>query len=350
MSDLNEEVLEAPKRRGRSGTNETLVEVPVTDETLAEKEALEKEREAVGIPAAISAEMEEQAEAMAEAIPEEDDEDETEGEATDKYDALASGKRGISKATRTQRRKRYGGEHIVGQENITDDLFNSMATERRKEKDTISDAIPIPGKSNGKILRGIITGAIPATPNWPPQAIVQLKDSHGFFEIHIPATFLYNYDINEPKFSGDEGNERLLQEISARTNSEIDFIPIYMDETSETVQADRLRAMQQQGYYNYIYETRRTGRPIIEPTKKNKRTVAGMITKVMRFGIVVECKGAETFIPNEELSYNRIDNANDHPELFKVGKYISVRIMEVTKETIKRGNNTYTLVKIIGSV
>lgn len=177
----------------------------------------------------------------------------------------------------------------------------------------------------------ILTGVIESMEQVGSKNVATVR--HGDIKVIIPIEDAVDLPAHR---SGDISDEEALQwMLTKRLGAEIDYVVVRVDEEHKVAVGNRLKAMAIRRRQIY-FRTDREGNNLIYPDKLAEARVVA----VVRTGIFVEIFGAECFIPNKELSYQRIANVTDN---YQVGQIILVRILEIVR------NEDFT-VKVSASV
>lgn len=241
--------------------------------------------------------------------------------------------RNVSKA---EARKAIGGVRVITKEG--DEDVYTEADEKREEWDRIANAI----KNKKIILSGTIIGLDYAGEGAKKiaLAVVQLKDSKGYYSIKIPASFLF--PTTAEKYKGADGFNTIIRDMTFRIDSEIDFVVFDAKINRKEVYASRVHAMSRIGYENYLRVDDRTGRPRIN----NGDIVKAKITLVGQYGVFVEVCGAEVYIKSNELDYKHIDDCRKY---YFAGDSINVRVNGIHTVQYKCGDVTLPMVMLEAS-
>ena len=204
---------------------------------------------------------------------------------------------------------------------------------KREEWNRIADSI----RNNKIILTGMIIGAesVGEGSNKIHLAKVHLDDSEGFYDIKIPASYLF--DTTAQRYQGAEGNNAILRDLTFRIGSTIDFVIFDAKINRKEVYASRLHAMAKLGHEYYMRKDAKTGKPKISDGQIVKAT----ITLVGKWGIVAECCGCEFFIKNSELEYMHIDDCRTN---YFAGDTINVKISNIRQVPVSvNGKNIHLI-------
>lgn len=206
--------------------------------------------------------------------------------------------------------KRKNKEHIltIGDERSVKtnvDLYNEAAIDIRESL------------QNGKILTDTIDGIeVYDVPDVGKTTVAVVN--HGDIKVCIR---LEDAVLPPRRVRGVADSEAHQFMLTKRLGAEIDYVIVGIDNTENIAVGNRLQAMKAKRKQFYFKEDR-DGNKQLYPDKKAEARVVAVIQK----GIFVEIFGAETFIPREELSYQRMVNAEEH---FAVGERVLVRVQSI---------------------
>ena len=161
------------------------------------------------------------------------------------------------------------------------------------------------------------------------------EEPKSIYSIYIPAPVFF-FQRKPELFEGPEGLKNLYRAMKNKTNALIDFVVYDISADDKRVIGSRIRAMQLKAYEYYL-DPRNTRQ--IKPGK----VAAARITEVGVLGVTVDICGAETFIPNDDLSWLHINNAKD---IYKVGQTIKavVKTVELGKIELAGKPNPYVAI------
>lgn len=305
-------------------------------------------------------------------LPEEDLDD----DAADNLGAYFE-RRTVDLVSRTRNRKLNRDEDVV---NETFDGVKAFTDKDREKLEyrllseaTKSGALPLTGKIIGMetnpSLKSIMAVVELCLENYDVhyENISKLKSK---YKIIIPIEMLYDYNEESLKKINFEDPEKqanyeaypesqkkeiqqtilerkLKNAVVKRIGSKIEFFPYRLEKGQYVVVASRLAAMRHIAQHNYIKKMKPENLPLIAPGVKGRDQETARITSVSRYGIVVEVKGADCYIPNRDLSHTRIMDAG---KLYYTGDTIRVRVTKVEpydKEvTIGTTTKKFRLVRI----
>lgn len=152
-----------------------------------------------------------------------------------------------------------------------------------------------------------------------------------YFSVLIPASMMLG--MNDPeKYAKEEMGIKggLPVMLSKRIGMPVDFMVFRVKESEGIAYASRIHAMSCIANINYGSRNESD-----TPRLKAGTAVNATITGVNSNGIFVEAGGAETYIPQEELSYNRL---GDCREEYSIGEKIQILIQQVESVVLKRVN------------
>lgn len=309
-------------------------EEPAVEETAPEPEAV-KEEKSVAVPEEKDAEPEQSAETE----PEKKEEDAPAAEPEEKPEQAEA------KPSRRRRKHQSEDDSII-------EASKKVQRERRSEAGQVftkdpkgpgtvqtdpihEEFLELAASQRNKIVRSGVLNAVSTTPDG--YAIAKVR--YGHFVVLIPATQLFVLSEDGVKDGGVNSSYQYYA--SRRIGAPIDFIVEQVDEGSKTAVASRLAAMQQLSRHYYV--EKHNGAPLISPGQ----IVEATIVYRMENGIGVEAFGAETFIHNSELSWNRFLDARR--EDYTVGQRINVKVLEVQNIDYHVGDRAYQLIGLRAS-
>lgn len=268
-------------------------------------------------------------------------------DANDKKSASADDTRPdrIQVASRRQKRKIYHTEAVFTEEGLT----KATIQETEKHKEYIELAASVKEQT---VLRGRLIGITKllkdGTETPIPFGEVEYKK---YWTVYIPAHVLFDSTIQPPEVvdalkatEKDKRNSAFKNVMNRRINAPVDFIANYINEKDGYATGSHIWAMSRRSL-QYYATPRRDGKPDIT----SGMIVRGTVVQVNSYGIYVDLFGAETFIPNTELSWNQI---SDVREYYDVGSEIDVRILSIKQKMLYDGirNKEYRVAKVTASV
>ena len=259
-------------------------------------------------------------------------------------------RRTINVPGRRALRKAFEEEEIVG------DDYGEVETEGKKREYEYQLLADSAQAKRPKILLGRVRGidpvyndrnqiytyeakvsliADPADPK-TKELMAKKQEPASLYTVYIPAPMFFFYRKPE-LFEGPDGLRNLLRSMRNKVGSLVEFIVYDIKADDTRVLGSRVRAMQLRAYEYYLNPR---AKKIVPGTK-----AMGRITESGVHGVTVEVKGAECFIPNNELSWLRVPAANDEDQ-FKVGKAIPVVVesVEVGKVKVLNQETQYVVV------
>ncbi len=237
------------------------------------------------------------------------------------------------KAKQSIHREMFRSEHIVTAS--PDDKVETEST-KLMEDFTMLNA----SAQSKRILEGKITGCHPANPDNPlSTTLAEVKFGNGTCKVLIPDYLLFDYEIGKYRNTPEQANVAVA--VRDMIGLTVRFTVTQLDRATKTAYADRLQALDTDGYFNYV-----------KPTKDGKpRITAGMIAqgRVVRRNkktVTICALGAERTLranaDENEICWNYCDDFRD---MFKVDQIVNVKILEVKTKEVTKYNNNYTLVK-----
>ncbi len=200
---------------------------------------------------------------------------------------------------------------------VTIDRQRSVQTNADKQMNNLLDLLE--SLRSRKIVTGKIAG-VENTGNGVPSAVLQ----YGEFKVVIPY-----YECVDPPgdFRDQDPNDVYRYMLTKELGTEIDFIVKGIDQEGGLVVASRKEAMAVRRRQFYFGQDREGNNILYEGVVAEAR-----ITAVIRTGIFVELFGVQSYIPVNELSYNRIIDAAHH---FQNGQRTLVKILKLDRSDPK---------------
>lgn len=197
---------------------------------------------------------------------------------------------------------------------VTIDNERRVETEEDKAQNDLLDLLE--SLKGGRFLTGVIQG-VESTENGNESFAVIY---HGVFKVIIPALEL----IDEPNdYRGLNPKEVQKYLLSKRLGTEIDYMVKGIDKESGVAVASRKDAMRVKRKL-YYFGKDRDGNNLLYPDV----CAEARVVSVIRAGIFVEVFGVETYIPLNQLSYQRLMDAKLD---YQTGQRIIVKILEIDK-------------------
>ena len=257
-------------------------------------------------------------------------------------------RRHINVPGRRALRKAFAQEEIVGDE------FGEIVTEGRQrelEYQVLSDSAkarkpkrllgrvkgvePVYGEGN-RIISYEAKVSLIMNPDDPQvkALIKEKKEPASIYSVYIPAPMFFFFRKPE-LFEGPDGMRNLLRAMRNKINAIVEFVVYDISADDNRVIGSRVRAMQLKAYEYYLDPR---NKKIVPGTKAYAR-----ITEVGVQGVTAEVCGAECFIPNNELSWLRLNAASDE---FRVGDSIPVvvKTVEVGKIEVNKREMQYVAI------
>lgn len=191
-----------------------------------------------------------------------------------------------------------------------------------------------------RILTGKVVGARPVNPDSKISTILaDVKFGNGTCNVYIPSYNFFNYKVSENTTAGEQDKIRKIMD--DYVGAEIRFVVRSVEVASKTAYADRIQALDMDGYANYV-KTTSTGKPRVSVGS----IVQGKVTRVARTGVTVCALGSETTIKaNKEENEVSWSYVPDCKQLFKVNDTVNCRVLAIKQEEVKKFNNSYTIVR-----
>ncbi len=191
-----------------------------------------------------------------------------------------------------------------------------------------------------RILKGTITGVRSVNPeNGIATYLAEVAYGSGGVKVVIPSYALFAYDIKKYVDAGTQN--AIATNMQEMIGAEISFIVRNIDKDKLEVIADRLYALQEEGYLNYI-KLQRDGKPRVT----TGCLAQGKVLRSTKYSVTVSVLGVDCTIRKtenkDEISYNYIDNCRD---VFKPGDDVVVKVLGIQRVKVPVYNNTYALIK-----
>jgi len=250
----------------------------------------------------------------------------------------------VSLAPKEQRKALRRTEHIIA-ENGERELNMEDNVWMDEYKELAGSA------ESGRVLKGELAGMRHADPgNIESTLIADIKFKTGALQVNIPVDLLFDYDENS--FRGEGGARQLEEAVRSRITGEVRFVVRSVDQKTGIAYADSLRAQAQVTNNYYIHNAPKQKHPrIIMKKDADGNTVGplvhGRVVSVNHAYIIVDAIGPEVRIGLNELSYLHI---TDPRNLYSVNDEITIRLLSIETEKVKKRDNEYVLVKATGSV
>ena len=196
---------------------------------------------------------------------------------------------------------------------VTIDRQRSVETEADRQMSDLLDLLE--SLRSKKIMTGKIEG-VESSAGGIPSAVLQ----HGGFKVIIPC-----FECVDPPadFRDQDPNTVFHYILNKHLGAEIEYVVKGIDQEGEVVVASRKEAMairRRQFYFGLDKE----GNNILYEGAIAEARVVGVI----RAGIFVELFGVHTYIPNNELSYQRILDASS---IYQNGMRVLVKIVNLDR-------------------
>lgn len=225
-------------------------------------------------------------------------------------------------ATRAQTKEMFASEHIV-----TEDGDTKVENESTMLK---QDMLELVASAKAKrILSGFINGFREIETNGSvKQYIADVSYGNGTCKVMIPDYVLFHFPYEE--HLTQKTQQAVQNRIRRMIGAEVKFIVKYFDQKTKTAYADRLKAMENISWNNYIRETS-DGTP---------RVCVGMIVQARVIAvagnyIIVNALGSDSKIMREECSWNYI---NDCREAFKVNDILNCKVLAIKENVVEKAS------------
>ncbi len=193
---------------------------------------------------------------------------------------------------------------------------------------------------NKRILKGIITGVRSVNPDKGIATyLAEVSYGCGGVKVLIPSYALFVYDIQ--KYTNEGVQNAIANNMQEMIGSEISFIVRNIDKGKLEVIADRLYALQEEGYSNYI-KIQRDGKPLIVPGS----LVQGKVLRVTKYSVTVSAMGVDCTIrktsDKDEISWNYVESCRD---IYKPGDDVIVKVLNIKRVNVPVYTNNYKIIK-----
>ena len=220
-------------------------------------------------------------------------------------------------------------EHIITEDD--DDVVQNEQTEYLEDLKFLSTEAILEGKIKGTHR---VSDSAAATP------CASISYGHGSFDIYIPYFTLFRCDV--AKYATPEGATFMENRIRSMMGAKVKFVVRHIDNSTRTIIADRLEALNKQYYNNWVKPYSPNGKPKCYPGALVQGTVIGVSHKmitVTALGIDQILKIGDAGTQNE-VAWNYI---TDCRTMFKIGQKVNLKVLSVQSEEKKVYDNTYTL-------
>lgn len=237
------------------------------------------------------------------------------------------------KAKESIHREMFRSEHIVTAS--PDDKVETESTKLMQDFTMLNASA-----QSKRILEGKITGCRLANPENPlSTTLAEVKFGNGTCKVLIPDYLLFDYEIEKYRNANDRN--RVATAVRDMIGSTVRFTVTQLDRSTKTAYADRLQALDTDGYFNYVKLTK-DNTPRIIPGM----IAQGRVVRRNKKSVTICALGAERTLKatadDNEITWNYCD---DFRELFKVDQIVNVKILDVKTKEVTKYNNKYTLVK-----
>lgn len=230
-------------------------------------------------------------------------------------------------------KKSHAGEVI-----ITDDDEVETTTDAYKR-----DVLELNASARSqRVLKGRITGCRTAGDNKISTNLATVEFGNGTCTVLIPDHRLFHFNVDPTGKRTPEEMKRLADAIIRRIGSEISFVVKQFDQNTNTAYADRLKAMEQSAYNNYVRRLNSTNKPRVQVGN----IIKGQVTAVTSKYITVYALGVETNIYQDqkhgaEVSWYHVD---DLRTMYRVNDPVICKVLSVEVSKVKKYDEEYTLV------
>lgn len=191
-----------------------------------------------------------------------------------------------------------------------------------------------------RILKGTITGVRSVNPdNAIATYLAEVTYGCGGVKVLIPSYALFVYDIK--KYTDPNIQNAIANNMQEMIGSEISFIVRSIDKNKLEVIADRLYALQEEGYANFV-KIQRDGKPRIV----KDCLIQGKVLRVTKYSVTVSALGVDCTIrktnDKDEISWNYIESCRD---IYQPGDDIIVKVLGIQRINVPVYNNNYKIIK-----
>ncbi len=226
---------------------------------------------------------------------------------------------------------------IKGSNVITDDGEKMTTTDNLKQ-----DMLDLNASAHaGRVLEGRIIGCRKAGDSGISTNLAVVEYGNGTCTVLIPDYLLFNYDVKVVR--DDNQQARLESRVVRMIGTDIKFVVKQFDQATHTAYADRLKALEQEAYNNYIRHLKATDKPRV----KVGDIIKAQVTAVYKNRLTVCALGSETTIYQNnkdgisEVSWYHI---SDLSLQFKKNMIVPCKVMSVERVTVDKYGEKYDMV------
>ena len=170
--------------------------------------------------------------------------------------------------------------------------------------------------------------------------VAEVRYGNDTVQVLIPSYQLYAYNVSDNRTP--EGEEIIHRHLQDMVGCEIEFVARHVDKAKKICFASRLQALDDNGWGNYIRQTK-SGKPrITEGSIAEAKVVA-----VRNHAVIVDVGGAETVLQankeNNNLSWGYVDNCH---KLFKINDVIPVKVLALRQVKHRVYNESYNIMQV----
>lgn len=174
--------------------------------------------------------------------------------------------------------------------------------------------------------------------------VAEIQFGNDTCQVLIPSYQLYPYKAtNNRTLDAEMVIHRHMQDM---VGAEIEFVVKHVNKGKKLAFASRLQALDDNGWGNYVRQTR-SGKPRI----KEGSIAEGRVVAIRNHAVIIDVGGAETTLQaNREVNNISWSYVPDCHELFKINDIIPVKVLEVNTIKHKVYNESYNIVSIRASL
>ena len=221
---------------------------------------------------------------------------------------------------------------------ISDDSEEELNTADALKQDTLDLNA---AAHSGRVLEGRIIRCRRAGDSNVSTTVAVVKYGNGTIPVLIPSYLLFNYEVKDIRDPNRE--EKIERRVSRMIGTDIKFVVKQFDQATKTAYADRLKALEQEGYNNYIRHLASTDKPRV----KVGDIVKAQIMAVYRTKMIVCALGSETTIYQDyqrgitEASWFHLSDLNMK---FKKNDFVYCKVLSLQRVTVEKYGEKYDMV------
>lgn len=242
---------------------------------------------------------------------------------------------GYKAASKKEYKDMMKSEHVITESK--DSPINNEAAFLREDLDQLNASAQA-----GRILEGTVVGVEWSNnDNTTSTPLVEIAYGHETVKVKIPAFCFFNYDLDNEKYRTNQ--EPVKRTCEDYMWAKVKFIVRQVDVAKKLAMADRLAALDREGYANYI-RTTQTGKPRVTVGS----VVQARVTRVSKKSVTLNALGSESSLSTAKGESNEISwtYIGDCREVFKVNQLVNVRVLALKIEEVSKHDvNHYTIVR-----